>query len=94
MQYTASSFAQPITDLFGFFLRTKKNITMPDSYFPATAHFETHTADVSRESIYNPLFKTIDRFSQRMQVVQEGRIHIYVLYVVVTLLILLFWNMR
>jgi formate hydrogenlyase subunit 3/multisubunit Na+/H+ antiporter MnhD subunit len=94
MQYTASSFAQPITDLFEFFLRTKKNNTMPDSYFPAAAHFETHTADVSRESIYNPLFKTIDRFSQRMQVVQEGRIHIYVLYVVVTLLILLFWNMR
>ena len=27
MQYTASSFAQPIIDLFQFFLRTKKNIT-------------------------------------------------------------------
>ena len=29
-----------------------------------------------------------------MKIVQEGRIHLYVLYVVVTLLILLFWNMR
>lgn len=94
MQYTASSFAQPIIHLFQFFLRTKKHMTMPDSYFPAAAHFETHTADVSRESIYNPIFKAIDHFFQRMRVVQEGRIHIYVLYVVVTLLILLFWNMR
>ncbi len=67
---------------------------MSDSYFPAAANFETHTADVSRESIYNPIFKAIDSFFQRMRVVQEGRIHIYVLYVVVTLLILLFWNMR
>jgi hydrogenase-4 component B len=94
MQYTASSFAQPVTDLFEFFLRTKKKMTMSDSYFPAAAHFATHTADVSREGIYNPIFKAIDNFFQRMRVVQEGRIHIYVLYVVVTLLILLFWNMR
>ena len=94
MQYTASSFAQPITNLFEFFLRTKKKMTMSDSYFPTTANFATHTADVSREGIYNPIFKAIDNFFQRMRVVQEGRIHIYVLYVVVTLLILLFWNMR
>jgi hydrogenase-4 component B len=94
MQYTASSFAQPITDLFQFFLRTKKKMTMSDFYFPATANFATHTADVSREGIYNQIFKAIDSFFQRMRVVQEGRIHIYVLYVVVTLLILLFWNMR
>ena len=94
MQYTASSFAQPITDLFQLFLRTKKHLTMPDSYFPAAGNFETHTADVSREGIYNPIFKAITRFFQRVRVVQEGRIHIYMLYVVVTLLILLFWNMR
>ena len=29
-----------------------------------------------------------------MKIVQEGRIHLYVLYLVVTSLILLFWNMR
>jgi NADH:ubiquinone oxidoreductase subunit 5 (subunit L)/multisubunit Na+/H+ antiporter MnhA subunit len=94
MQYTASSFAQPIIDLFQFFLRTKKNITISDSYFPVAANFKTHTPDISREGIYNPIFKAIGSFFQRMQVVQEGRIHIYVLYLVVTLLILLFWNMR
>lgn len=94
MQYTASSFAQPTIELFQFFLRTKKHITIPDSYFPSASKFETHTSDISREGIYNPIFKVIASFFQRMQVVQEGRIHIYVLYVVVTLLILLFWNMR
>ncbi|MBI4634190.1 MAG: hypothetical protein HY742_09910 [Deltaproteobacteria bacterium] len=94
MQYTASSFAQPIIDLFQFFLRTKKNITMPDSYFLGAARFETHTTDIGRKGIYNPIFKAIGSFFGRMKVVQEGRIHIYVLYVVVTLLILLFWNMR
>jgi len=94
MQYTASSFAQPIIDLFQFFIRTKKKIIISDSYFPTAASFESHTPDISREGIYNPIFKAIESFFGRMQVMQEGRIHIYVLYVVVTLLILLFWNVR
>jgi NADH:ubiquinone oxidoreductase subunit 5 (subunit L)/multisubunit Na+/H+ antiporter MnhA subunit len=94
MQYTASSFAQPAIELFQFFLRTKKHITIPDTYFPSASHFETHTPDIGRENIYNPIFKAIGSFFLRMKVVQEGRIHIYVLYVVAALLVLLFWNMR
>jgi NADH:ubiquinone oxidoreductase subunit 5 (subunit L)/multisubunit Na+/H+ antiporter MnhA subunit len=94
MQYTASSFAQPIIELFEFFLRTKKHITIPDTYFPTASNFETHTPDLGRENIYNPIFRAVESFFLRMRVVQEGRIHIYVLYVVVTLLVLLFWNMR
>lgn len=91
MQYTASSFAQPITDLFQFFLRTKKHLTMPGAYFPQTANFESHTADIGRERLYNPIFINIRKFFLQWKVVQEGRIHIYVLYIVGTLLVLLFW---
>lgn len=94
MQYTASSFAQPITDLFRFTLRTRKRLTIGDDYFPRGSHFETHTPDMSRESLYEPVFKAIGGVLGKLRVVQEGRIHIYVLYVVGTLLILLFWNMR
>jgi NADH:ubiquinone oxidoreductase subunit 5 (subunit L)/multisubunit Na+/H+ antiporter MnhA subunit len=94
MQYTASSFAQPIVELFQFFLRTKKHLTIPDTYFPTASNFESHTPDIGRESFYNPVFKAAKRIFLQIKVVQEGRIHIYVLYVVVTLLLLLFWNMR
>lgn len=94
MQYTASSFAQPVMELFHFFLRTKKHVTIPDTYFPSAANFESHTPDIGRENLYNPVFTVIQKFFLQMKVVQEGRIHIYVLYIVVTLLILLFWNMR
>ena len=94
MQYTASSFAQPIIELFQFFIRTKTKIIIPDSYFPSASNFETHTPDIGREMIYKPIFRAIDSFFGRIQIMQEGRIHIYVLYVVATLLILLFWNVR
>jgi formate hydrogenlyase subunit 3/multisubunit Na+/H+ antiporter MnhD subunit len=94
MQYTASSFAQPVLELFGFFLRTKKNITIPDTYFPSASNFESHTPDIGADGIYKPIFRTTTSFFRQMKIVQEGRIHLYVLYLVVTLLILLFWNMR
>ncbi|MFZ1036199.1 MAG: hypothetical protein WAN57_03240, partial [Smithella sp.] len=94
MQYTASSFAQPVLELFGVFLRTKKNITIPDTYFPSASHFESHTPDIGADGIYKPIFRTTISFFKQMKIVQEGRIHLYVLYLVVTLLILLFWNMR
>jgi NADH:ubiquinone oxidoreductase subunit 5 (subunit L)/multisubunit Na+/H+ antiporter MnhA subunit len=94
MQYTASSFAQPIIELFQFFLRTKKHITIPDTYFPSAGNFKSHTPDMGWEHFYNPIFTGIRRFFLRMKIVQEGRMHIYVLYIVVTLLALLFWNMR
>ncbi|MDA8126827.1 MAG: proton-conducting transporter membrane subunit [Deltaproteobacteria bacterium] len=96
MQYTASSFSQPIIDLFRFTLRTKEQMTINDPYFPATAgsHFESDTPDIGRERIYDPLFAAVAGFFRRLRVLQEGRIHIYVLYIVGTLLALLFWNMR
>ncbi len=94
MQYTASSFAQPVIELFQFFLRTKKHLVIPDTYFPSAANFASHTPDIGRELIYTPVFTGIKKLFLRMKIVQEGRIHIYVLYIVVTLLVLLFWNVR
>ncbi|HUN55083.1 MAG TPA: proton-conducting transporter membrane subunit [Smithella sp.] len=94
MQYTASSFAQPVLELFKFFLRTKNNITISDAYFPSASKFESHTPDIGSDGIYKPIIRTTTNFFRQLKIVQEGRIHLYVLYLVVTLLILLFWNMR
>jgi hydrogenase-4 component B len=94
MQYTASSFAQPITDLFRFFLRTKKHFNPPDRYFPSTFSFESETPDVSRERVYQPVFDAVRRSMERLKPIQEGRIQVYVLYMFLTLLILLVWQLR
>lgn len=94
MQYTASSFAQPITNLFNMFLRTKKHLQLPAGYFPGPAAFETHTPDVCFEKFYKPVFAGIQKICSRFLVLQQGSIHLYVLYIVVTLLVLLVWYMR
>ena len=46
MQYTASSFAQPLTDLFKTFLRTDRKEENPPGIFPEGTSFSTETPDL------------------------------------------------
>jgi hydrogenase-4 component B len=91
MQYSASSFAQPITDLFKMVLRTEKHLQLSEHYFPAAGAFKTHTEDAGFEKIYRPLFEGVKYLFARCAVLQHGSMHLYVLYIVITLLGLLVW---
>jgi formate hydrogenlyase subunit 3/multisubunit Na+/H+ antiporter MnhD subunit len=94
MQYSASSFAQPITDLFKMFLRTEKHLRLSGQYFPGPGAFKTHTRDMVYAHVYRPLFLGVKRLSARFAVLQHGSMHLYVLYIVMTLLVLLVWMVR
>ncbi|MBI5592129.1 MAG: hypothetical protein HY881_16820 [Deltaproteobacteria bacterium] len=94
MQYTASSYAQPITTMFGFFLQTHRKMHAPEGLFPADASLRTHTEDVFSRSLFRPLFRGLERILLQLHWLQQGRVQIYVLYVAVTLLALLIWNLR
>jgi len=94
MQYTASSYAQPITTMFGFFLQTHRKVHAPEGLFPAEADLHTHTDDVFSQRLFEPLFRRIEQLFLRLHWLQQGRVQIYVLYVAVTILALLIWNLR
>ncbi len=94
MQYTASSFAQPLTRFFGVFLKSHTALTRPADYFPASASVATHTDDVCREKLYSPVFRGIARALSRLRWLQHGQVQIYVLYIAVTLLALLLWKLN
>jgi len=94
MQYTASSYAQPITTMFGFFLQTHRKIHTPEGLFPAKASLHTHTDDVFLQGLFLPLFRGIERILLPLHRLQQGRVQIYILYVAVTILALLIWNLR
>jgi hydrogenase-4 component B len=94
MQYTASSFAQPLTDMFGFVLRTRRRLKAPDSLFPEHAALHTETDDVFRQNLFRPVFRGIEWLLLRLHWLQQGRVQFYILYVAVTLLVLLVWNLR
>jgi formate hydrogenlyase subunit 3/multisubunit Na+/H+ antiporter MnhD subunit len=93
MQYTATSFAQPLTDLFRFVLRTHKDIHAPEGVFPQESALETETADVPERYVYQPTFEWISSFLVRFRWLQHGRLQVYILYIALTLWILLIWKL-
>ena len=94
MQYTASSFAHPLTTMFGFFLRTRRRFAAPDGFFPKHAALHTETDDLFRQKLFLPAFRGVEWLLLRLHWLQQGRVQIYILYVAVTLLVLLVWNLR
>jgi NADH:ubiquinone oxidoreductase subunit 5 (subunit L)/multisubunit Na+/H+ antiporter MnhA subunit len=93
MQYTASSFARPLTALFSLFLQPRDDIRPPQGLFPKRAALHTHTPDLFRRYIYEPLFLGIAWIASKLHWLQEGRIQIYVLYIALTILVLLIWKL-
>jgi len=92
MQYTASSFAQPLVALFRLFLQTNSRDLPPKGIFPDRAFLKTDTADTSSKYLYQPLFKWIGFMLSKLQWIQHGRLQLYVLYIALTLLMLLIWK--
>jgi len=93
MQYTAASFAQPLTDLFKMFLRSLKKISPIKDIFPAQSAFHTDTSDISEKYMYQPLFSWVSSSFSRLRWLQQGRLQIYILYIAMTLWILLIWKL-
>jgi formate hydrogenlyase subunit 3/multisubunit Na+/H+ antiporter MnhD subunit len=94
MQYTASSFAQSLIDLFGPLLGTKKKISSPCGLFPEEAALKTTTPDISHEEMYRPIFERVNEWLSQLRWVQHGKVQLYVLYIAVTLIVLLIWELR
>jgi len=91
MQYTASSFAQPLTTQFRLFIRNRETLVRPDGYFPAAASYSSDSGDPFLRLLFVPTFRWFDQLVSRLRIIQHGHIHFYVLYVAATLIALLIW---
>jgi hydrogenase-4 component B len=91
MQYTASSFAQPLTTQFHLFIRNREALVPPAGYFPTSASYSSDSGDPWLRLLFAPTFRWFDRIVIRLNVLQHGHIHVYVLYVAATLVALLLW---
>src|SRR5205085_11219606 len=90
MQYTASSFAQPLLMLIAPWLLWRRRHPRFAEYFPppgATA--ATQSADLAVEGGYRPTYRAVAWLMSHPRWLQSGRVQLYVLYIVLTLLGLL-----
>lgn len=93
MQYTASSFSQPLTDFLGGVLRTRRHIVRPEGIFPKEASLSTQTPDLFEHGFYRPVFEKFYDCVMTLRFFQHGRLQLYILYIVITLLGLLIWKL-
>ncbi|MBN1931874.1 MAG: hydrogenase [Desulfobacterales bacterium] len=94
MQYTASSFVQPVTGFFRNILQTRNIVSPPHGLFPTKVSLTTKTPDVFEKKFYSPLFEGTKRILFGLRWIQQGRIQLYIAYIVITLIILLIWKVR
>lgn len=86
MQDTAEGFGQPIRHIFGPVFDVTRTLPSPDDRSP---HYSMRVEDRVWHVLYRPLAVLIDRASLQIARLQHGRIHLYLLYSLVTLLVLL-----
>jgi hydrogenase-4 component B len=94
MQYNAVSFAQPITRMFRTVLGTRQHLDPPEGFFPKSAELDSHTPDIFRELFFRPVFVGVRKLLEAFRWLQHGNVHLYVLYILITLLALMFWKLR
>ena len=92
MQYTASSFSDPVVTMFNAVLRSEKHLHRPEGLFPQSASVETRTSDVVLARLFTPLFTLAAWAGDRLHGMKKGYNQIYILYMVLALFALLLWT--
>ncbi|MBI3848363.1 MAG: oxidoreductase [Planctomycetes bacterium] len=92
MQYTGRSFAETISEhLLPRFLRPRIGGQLPRGLFPAESRFTAECPDPVSDRVYEPFFgRWAERFA-RLRVLQQGKIHVYLVYIVVVVVLALAW---
>jgi len=89
MQYSASSFAQMLTDLYAFALKPEIHKPHISGIFPGRAGFHSHVPEAVLELVYIPGLKRLSERFAGVRKLQNGILQQYVLYTLVTLIVLL-----
>jgi formate hydrogenlyase subunit 3/multisubunit Na+/H+ antiporter MnhD subunit len=92
IQYTPASFAEPGTRIFSAVMGTSVKFKKDDRYFPSHASLSVKTPDVVRGKLYAPLFELIERGCNSLKILQNGLVNMYILYILITLVLLLVWG--
>lgn len=94
-QYTGSSFAEMLTGLFGWALHPRMQRPAIKSLFPGRTGFTAGFPDTLLERVLLPVFHYSARQMMKLRLLQQGRVQIYLLYILVLVLVLFYWaNLR
>jgi len=93
MEYTATSFAEPLRRVFAELYRPTKELTVdfhPDSkYFVQSIEYKSAITPLFERLLYDPFLRLVQFTARQVRRLQTGSLHLYLVYVTVILIILL-----
>ncbi len=87
MQYTGSSFAWKLLVSFRLLVRPTRRAPAIAGCFPGQYALDTDIPDVALDRMFRPGFRGLSRAFERMWPLQHGRVQLYLVYIVVTVLV-------
>lgn len=92
MAWTGTAFSQPLADTFKDILRPRHHVITPKGPFPGDAAVVTETDDPGLADFWSPVFRTAARVFQRIHLLQNGSLHLYILMMIIAIVALLIWG--
>jgi hydrogenase-4 component B len=90
MQYTGSSYASSILEFFKPFAPLKEEHTVIEGRLPIKTHYNSHIDDIA-ELHLNKIINPVTFLFDKLRWIQHGDIHLYIGYILFTIILLLFF---
>ncbi|HEX2897097.1 MAG TPA: proton-conducting transporter membrane subunit, partial [candidate division Zixibacteria bacterium] len=94
MQYRGYSFIQTVTGLFAGLLSIRKRMVLSGGLFPRSSLLMVKAPDAFLSNFYEPLFRSVGWTLGHLRRLQHGNLQLYILYILITLLALMFWKLQ
>ncbi len=92
MQYTGSSFVEPLVAFFKPVLKPQERLDLQQEYFPPQGRWDEHVEDLAERSFLRPLVERISKLFSFLRSFQGVRVQYYLALIFVALIGLLLWE--
>lgn len=93
MQYTATSFAEPLQRVFDDVLRPDRDVEVShlseSRYYVEKVSYRTSVGDAVEHGVYRPVISAVNWWGRRARLLQNGSVHRYLAYGLVALVVIL-----
>src|SRR4029079_5095608 len=98
-EYTATAFSKPLMMIFRAVYRPTREVealAKVSQYFPQEVRYHVEIEPTFERYVYGPLTEAVLRVARRLKILQAGRLHAYLGYVIVLVLslVLMVWWTR
>lgn len=94
IQYTDAGFSEPTAKIFAPVMGLKTRLHLDEGLFPKGGQLNISAPDRLRSGLFTPLFTAVENLCNACKVIQHGKIHLYILYILATLVALLVWGLH